>query len=101
MTGRRRKLAAVPLGFMVLMAANCQAEEAKDEEKKAGMAFGTEFFVTNDSDHFQSRRVSVEFFPAFENADRFLGFRLGDYQYKQDSWRRAGQAIHFLKTRQA
>jgi len=96
MTGRLRNLASVPLGFLVLMAATCQAEEAKDEEKKAGMAFGTEFFVTNDSDHFQSRRVSVEFFPAFENADRFLGFRLGDYQYRQDSWRRAGQKVSFL-----
>jgi hypothetical protein len=96
MTRVLRSLVAVPLGFMVLTTAPCRAEEIKDKEKTAGMAFGTEFYVTNDSDHFQSRRVSVEFFPAFENADRFLGFRLGDYQYKQDNWRRNGQKVSFL-----
>ncbi|MBT2337212.1 hypothetical protein J7E49_25340 [Variovorax paradoxus] len=95
MTGASRYFVAVLFGFVVLIAP-CRAEEEKDKEKTAGVAFGAEFFLTNDSDNFQSRRVSVEFFPAFENADRYLGFRLGDYQYRQDSWRRAGQKISFL-----
>lgn len=95
MTLASRHSAAILSALMVL-AAPCRAEEDKSKEKSAGMAFGTDFYLTNDSDHFQSRRVSVEFFPAFENADRFLGFRLGDYQYKQDSWRRSGQKISFL-----
>jgi hypothetical protein len=95
MTGAPRNLCAGLLGFMVLVAP-CSGEEKKSDEKTPAMAFGTEFFLTNDSDHFQSRRVSVEFFPAFENADRFLGFRLSDYQYRQDDWRRAGQKISFL-----
>jgi hypothetical protein len=87
--------AAVLSGFMVLVAP-CRGAEEKAKEETAGMAFGTDFYLTNDSDNFQSRRVSVEFFPAFENADRFLGFRLGDYQYRQDNWRRTGQKISFL-----
>lgn len=95
MTGTPAYLAAVFAGVMVL-AAPCRAEEEKSKEEKSGMAFGTEFFLTNDSDNFQSRRVSVEFFPAFENADRYLGFRLGDYQYRQDNWRRNGKKISFL-----
>ncbi|HEX7864355.1 MAG TPA: hypothetical protein VF555_05375 [Variovorax sp.] len=97
MTLAPRHSAIVLSVFMMVLAAPCKADEDKSSsEKKAGMAFGTDFYLTNDSDHFQSRRVSVEFFPAFENADRFLGFRLGDYQYKQDSWRRSGQKMTFL-----
>jgi len=92
-----RRHSAAALAFIpalaLLAAASCQAQE---EEKPKTMAFGPEFYLTNDSDHFQSRRVSVEFFPAFENADRFLGFRLGDYRYKQDSWKRSGQKLTFL-----
>jgi hypothetical protein len=95
MRGLPRSLAAVSLGVLVLTAP-CRAEEEKASEKPAGMAFGPEFFLTSDSDSFQSRRVSVEFFPAFENADRYLGFRLGDYQYKQGNWQRAGKKVSFL-----
>jgi hypothetical protein len=95
MTGAWGYFAAVLLGSMVLVAP-CRGAEEENKEKTAGMAFGTDFFLTNDSDNFQSRRVSVEFFPAFENADRFLGFRLGNYQYRQDNWRRAGQKVSFL-----
>ena len=78
MTAAPKVLFSGLLGFAALISP-CMAEEQKGDEKSPDMAFGAEFFVTNDSDHFQSRRVSVEFFPAFENADRFLGFRLGDY----------------------
>jgi hypothetical protein len=95
MTGVLRCFVVALSGFMVLVAP-CRGEDEKNKEKTAGMAFGTELFLTSDSDNFQSRRVSVEFFPAFENADRFLGLRLGDYQYRQDSWRRTGQKISFL-----
>jgi len=95
MTAAPKVLFTGLLGFAALISP-CMAEEQKGDEKSPDMAFGAEFFVTNDSDHFQSRRVSVEFFPAFENADRFLGFRLGDYQYQQDSWRRNGKKLSFL-----
>ncbi|SEU21533.1 hypothetical protein [Variovorax sp. OV084] len=87
--------AAVASGF-VFLASSCEGAEEKIPEKTTDMAFGSEFYLTNDSDNFQSRRVSVEFFPAFENADRFLGFRLGDYQYRQNNWQRAGKKISFL-----
>jgi hypothetical protein len=87
---------AVVLSGSMVLVAPCRGAEEKAKEETAGMAFGTDFYLTNDSDNFQSRRVSVEFFPAFENADRFLGFRLGDYQYRQDNWRRTGQKISFL-----
>ena len=95
MSGAAKCAGAAFFGLMAL-AATCSAQEDKDKDQKAGMAFGTETYLTNDSDHFQSRRVSVEFFPAFEHADRFLGFRLGDYRYRQDSWRRTGQKVSFL-----
>ncbi len=87
--------AAVASGF-VFLASPCEGAEEKSKEETTNMAFGTDFYLTNDSDNFQSRRVSVEFFPAFENADRFLGFRLGDYQYRQNNWQRAGKKISFL-----
>mgnify|MGYP003575564142 CR=1 FL=1 len=86
------------LSGCVLLAASCWAEEAppKAAAERSGMAFGSEVFLTDDSDNFQARRVSAEFFPAFEHADRYLGFRLGEYQYRQDSWRRNGQKVSFL-----
>jgi len=95
MMGALRYSIAVLSGAVVL-AGPCKADEEKGKEKPSDMAFGTEFFLTSDSDNFQSRRVSAEFFPAFENADRYLGFRLSDYQYKQNGWQRAGKKISFL-----
>jgi len=83
-------------GCCVALAGPCQAQDVEKGAARSDMAFGTEAFVTNDSDHFQSRRVSAEFFPAFENADRYLGIRLGEYNYQQDSWRRNGKKLSFL-----
>lgn len=88
---------AAALTGCVAVAGTCAAQEGEDKAAaKSNMAFGPEVFVTNDSDHFQSRRVSAEFFPAFEHGDRYLGFRLGEYQYKQDGWRRNGKKLSFL-----
>lgn len=88
--------AAAAISGLMMLSASCHAQEEAAERKTSGMAFGTEALLTSDSDNFESRRVSVEFFPAFENADRYLGFRLGDYKYQQDSWRRAGKKVSFL-----
>ncbi|WP_431111859.1 hypothetical protein [Variovorax paradoxus] len=95
MTRTPAYVASAISGLMAL-SASCHAQDEAADKKTSGMAFGAETLLTSDSDNFESRRVSVEFFPAFENADRYLGFRLGDYKYQQDSWRRVGKKVSFL-----
>lgn len=59
-------------------------------------AAGTELFLSHDSDGFQTRKLSAEFFPKYENGDRYLGVRASAYQYKADDWTRDGQKISIL-----
>lgn len=59
-------------------------------------AAGTEFFFSDDSEGFQTRKLSAEFFPEFKSGDDYLGVRASAYQYKADDWSRDGQKISFI-----
>ena len=72
--------------------ANILQEEQTEKEHAAG----TEFFFSDDSDGFQTQKLSAEFFPQYENADDYLGIRASAYRYKADTWKQDGQKISFI-----
>ncbi|WP_155646934.1 hypothetical protein [Burkholderia territorii] len=52
--------------------------------------------MTSDSEGFEERRVSVEYFPRYIHGDQFVGIRAGDYFYWQGDWSRHGQKFSIL-----
>jgi len=63
---------------------------------RLGQAAGTEIFMTSDSEGFEERRVSVEYFPRFAHGDQFIGLRGSHYFYQQGDWSRHGQKFSLL-----
>lgn len=59
-------------------------------------AAGTEFFLSDDSEGFQTRKLSAEFFPKYESNNSYRGVRASAYQYEIDDWRKDGQKISFI-----
>lgn len=92
---KQLKLCIVMPLFMVISTgsfANALDENQVTQERAAG----TEFFFSDDSEGFQTRRLSAEFFPKYENGDHYLGVRASAYQYKADNWSEDGQKISFI-----
>ena len=84
----------IPLLMMISM--GCFANELEEKKGTSGRAVGTEFFFSDDSEGFQTRKLSAEFFPKYESGDSYLGVRASAYQYKADNWNRDGQKISFV-----
>ncbi|MDD2945971.1 MAG: hypothetical protein PHG15_09335 [Acinetobacter sp.] len=72
------------------------ASESEQEQTPSERAAGTEFFFSDDSEGFQTRKLSAEFLPQYENADHYLGVRGSAYQYQIDDWSREGQKVSFI-----
>ncbi|MCT8088547.1 hypothetical protein H0920_00335 [Acinetobacter sp. C_4_1] len=72
------------------------ASELEQEQAPSERAAGTEFFFSDDSEGFQTRKLSAEFLPRYEDADHYLGVRGSAYQYRADEWQRDGQKISFI-----
>jgi hypothetical protein len=67
-----------------------------EQQAQTERAAGTEFFFSDDSEDFQTRKLSAEFLPVYEHADHYSGLRASAYQYKADDWRRDGQKLSFI-----
>jgi hypothetical protein len=67
-----------------------------EEQMPSERAAGTEFFFSDDSEGFQTGKLSAQFLPQYQNADQYLGVRVSAYQYKMDDWRKEGQKISFI-----
>ena len=52
--------------------------------------------MSDDSEGFETRKLSAEFLPQYEDADHYLGIRGSAYQYRTDDWKRDGQKISFI-----
>ncbi|WP_171542900.1 hypothetical protein [Acinetobacter terrae] len=72
------------------------ANGLEEEKTQSERAAGTEFFFSDDSEGFQTRKLSAEFLPQYENVDHYLGVRASAYQYKAEDWSRDGQKISFI-----
>lgn len=85
---------AIPL--LMIISTGSLANELEDNNALDERAAGTEFFLSDDSEGFQTRKLSAEFFPKYESGDSYLGVRASAYQYKTDDWSRDGQKISFI-----
>lgn len=81
---------------LISMSTSSLANEVKENPAPSERALGTEFFLSDDSEGFQTRKLSAEFLPRYEHADHYLGIRASAYQYKADDWSRDGQKISFI-----
>lgn len=72
------------------------ANGLNEDQTASERAAGTEFFLSDDSEGFQTRKLSAEFLPQYEDADHYLGVRGSAYQYRADDWKRDGQKISFI-----
>ncbi|QXX85583.1 hypothetical protein J7649_09215 [Acinetobacter lwoffii] len=86
--------AVVPL--LIGMNASSLAKGLEENLAQSERALGTEFFFSDDSEGFQTRKLSAEFLPQYEHADDYLGIRGSAYQYKADDWSRDGQKISLI-----
>lgn len=85
---------AMPFVITLAMSSVVHASEVNDTQPQ--QAVGTEFFLSHDSEGFQTRKLSAEFFPKYANGDHYLGVRASAYQYKADDWTRDGQKISMI-----
>ncbi|WP_257224152.1 MULTISPECIES: hypothetical protein [unclassified Acinetobacter] len=72
------------------------ANGLNEDQTASERAAGTEFFLSDDSEGFQTRKLSAEFLPQYEDADHYLGVRGSAYQYRADDWKRDGQKVSFI-----
>lgn len=66
---------------------------AADDDTRPGNAVGARGFLSTDSEGFDTRRVALEYFPRYQNANSFSGMRYTTHSYQQNSWSRIGQQL--------
>lgn len=56
-------------------------------------AAGADGFSSTDSEGFNTKRIAMEYFPHYRNADSYSGVRYTKHFYKQNNWSRNGQQL--------
>ena len=95
MTNKQISLCLV-VPLLISMTTPSLASELEQEQAQSEYTAGMEFFFSDDSEGFQTRKLSAEFLPQYESADDYLGIRASAYQYKAEDWQRDGQKISFI-----
>ena len=90
------KITYVCVPLLVSLSTASLANGLNEDQTSSERAAGTEFFLSDDSEGFQARKLSAEFLPQYEDADHYLGIRGSAYQYRTDDWKRDGQKISFI-----
>lgn len=90
------KIGYVCVPLLVSLSTASLANGLNEDQTASERAAGTEFFLSNDSEGFQTRKLSAEFLSQYEDADHYLGVRGSAYQYRADEWKRDGQKISFI-----
>lgn len=90
------KIGYVCVPLLVSLSTASLANGLDENQTSSERAAGTEFFLSDDSEGFQTRKLSAEFLPQYEDADHYLGVRGSAYQYRADDWKRDGQKISFI-----
>ena len=90
------KIGYVCVPLLVSLSAASLANGLNEDQTASERAAGTEFFLSDDSEGFQTRKLSAEFLPQYKDADHYVGIRGSAYQYRADDWKRDGQKISFI-----
>ena len=90
------KIGYVCVPLLVSLSTASLANGLDEDQTSSERAAGTEFFLSDDSEGFQTRKLSAEFLPQYKDADHYLGIRGSAYQYRADEWKRDGQKISFI-----
>ena len=90
------KIRYVCVPLLMSLSTASLANGLNEDQTSSERAAGTEFFLSDDSEGFQTRKLSAEFLPQYEDADHYLGIRGSAYQYRTDDWKRDGQKISFI-----
>lgn len=90
------KITYVCVPLLVSLSTASLANGLNEDQTSSEQAAGTEFFLSDDSEGFETRKLSAEFLPQYEDADHYLGVRGSAYQYRADDWKRDGQKVSFI-----
>lgn len=90
------KITYVCVPLLVSLSTASLANGLNEDQTSSEQAAGTEFFLSDDSEGFETRKLSAEFLPEYEDADHYLGVRGSAYQYRTDDWKRDGQKVSFI-----
>ena len=90
------KIGYVCVPLLMSLSTASLANGLDENQTSSERAAGTEFFLSDDSEGFQTRKLSAEFLPQYEDADHYLGIRGSAYQYRADDWKRDGQKVSFI-----
>ena len=90
------KIGYVCVPLLMSLSTASLANGLNEDQTASERAAGTEFFLSDDSEGFQTRKLSAEFLPQYEDADHYLGVRGSAYQYRADDWKRDGQKVSFI-----
>ncbi len=90
------KIRYVCVPLLMSLSTASLANGLNEDQTASERAAGTEFFLSDDSEGFQTRKLSAEFLPQYEDADHYLGVRGSAYQYRADDWKRDGQKVSFI-----
>ena len=90
------KIGYVCVPLLMSLSTASLANGLNEDQTSSERAAGTEFFLSDDSEGFQTRKLSAEFLPEYEDADHYLGVRGSAYQYRTDDWKRDGQKVSFI-----
>lgn len=90
------KIGYVCVPLLMSLSTASLANGLDENQTSSERAAGTEFFLSDDSEGFQTRKLSAEFLPQYKDADHYLGVRGSAYQYRVDDWKRDGQKISFI-----
>lgn len=90
------KIGYVCVPLLVSLSTASLANGLNEDQTASERAAGTEFFLSDDSEGFQTHKLSAEFLPQYEDADHYLGVRGSAYQYRADDWKRDGQKVSFI-----
>ena len=86
----------IVISLLMTISTGSFANQLEENKVISERAVGTEFFLSDDSEGFQTRKLSAEFFPKYESGDSYLGVRASAYKYKTDDWSGDGQKISFI-----
>ena len=90
------KIGYVCVPLLMSLSTASLANGLDENQTSSERAAGTEFFLSDDSEGFQTRKLSAEFLPQYEDANHYLGVRGSAYQYRADDWKRDGQKVSFI-----